>query len=48
MTPYRVYTDIQDFIQRMKNENVDIEHLGLVGKTKEEILKELKEMYETL
>ncbi|MDD7715537.1 MAG: hypothetical protein PUJ84_06505, partial [Mollicutes bacterium] len=48
VTPYGVYTDIQDFIQRMKNENVDIEHLGLVGKTKEEILKELKEMYETL
>lgn len=48
MAPYGVYTDIQDFIQRMKNENVDIEHLRLVGKTKEEILKELKEMYETL
>ena len=48
VAPYGVYTDIQEFIQRMKNENVDIEHLGLVGRTKEEILKELKEMYETL
>ena len=28
--------------------NVDTKQLGLVGRTKEEILEELKEMYETL
>ncbi len=43
-----VYTDIQEFVQRMKNENVDIKQLGLVGRTKEKILEELKAMYETL
>ena len=43
-----VYVDIQEFVQRMKNENVDIKQLGLVGRTKEKILEELKAMYETL
>ena len=43
-----VYADIQEFVQRMKNENVDTKQLGLVGRTKEKILEELKEMYETL
>ena len=28
----------QEFVQRMKNENVDIKQLGLVGRTKEKIL----------
>ena len=42
-----VYADIQEFVQRMKNENVDIKQLGLVGRTKEKILEELKAMYET-
>ena len=46
--PQGVYADIQEFVQRMKNENVDTKQLGLVGRTKEEILEELKEMYETL
>ena len=46
--PQRVYADIQEFVQRMKNENVDTKQLGLVGRTKEKILEELKEMYETL
>lgn len=32
----------------MKNENVDIKQLGLVGRPKEKILEELKAMYETL
>ena len=43
-----VYADIQEFVQRMKNENVDIKQLGLVGRTKEKLLEELKAMYETL
>ena len=46
--PQGVYADIQEFVQRMKNENVDIKQLGLVGRTKEKILEELKAMYETL
>ena len=45
--PQGVYADIQEFVHRMKKENVDIEQLGLVGRTKEKILEELKVMYET-
>ena len=48
MAPQGVYADIQEFIYRMKNENVNIEQLGVVGRTKEKILEELKVMYETL
>ena len=47
VAPQGVYADIQEFVQRMKNENVDIKQLGLVGRTKEKILEELKAMYET-
>lgn len=45
LTPRVVYQDIQEFIQLMKTENVDIKQLGLVGRTKQEILKELKALY---
>ena len=45
VTPQGVYADVQEFVQRMQNENVDIKQLGLVGRTKERILEELKEMY---
>lgn len=48
VAPQGVYADIQEFVRRMKNENVDIKQLGLVGRTKEKILEELKAMYETL
>ena len=48
VAPQGVYADIQEFVLRMKNENVDIKQLGLVGRTKEKILEELKAMYETL
>ena len=46
--PQGVYADMQEFVQRMKNENVDIKQLRVVGRTKEKILEELKGMYETL
>ncbi len=48
VAPQGVYVDIQEFVQRMKKENLDIKQLGLVGRTKEKILEELKAMYETL
>ena len=48
VAPQGVYADIQEFVQRMKHENVDIKQLGLVGRRKEKILEELKVMYETL
>ena len=43
--PEGVYADIQEFVRRMQNETVDIKQLGLVGRTKEQILEELKGMY---
>lgn len=46
MTPEGVYADIQEFIQQMMNESVDIKQLGLTGRTKEQILEELKELYQ--
>lgn len=43
--PKKVYTDIQEFIACMKTENVSIKQLGIVGRSKEMILKELKHLY---
>ena len=44
-TPSGVYEDVQKFVDRMKNETVDVKQLGLVGRTKEQILQEVKELY---
>ena len=43
--PAGVYEDIQAFCNRMNDEDVNVKQLGLVGKTKEEILEELEAMY---
>lgn len=43
--PNGVYTDIQEFIKQMENESIDTKQLGLVGRTKDEILAEIKELY---
>ena len=43
--PQGVFTDVQDFVQRMQNESIDIKQLGLVGRTKDQILDELKNLY---
>lgn len=43
--PVGVYEDIQNFVVRMKDEPVDIKQLGLKGRTKEQILKEVGELY---
>lgn len=43
--PQQVQTDIQEFVQRMQNENIDLKQLGLVGRTKDQILNELKGLY---
>ena len=40
-TPSGVYEDMQKFVDRMKNETVDVKQLGLVGRTKEQILQEI-------
>ena len=43
--PQGVFTDVQDFVQRMQNESIDIKQLGLVERTKDQILDELKNLY---
>lgn len=43
--PQGVYTDVQEFVQRMQNESVDLKQLGLIGRTKDRILDELKDLY---
>jgi len=45
VAPQQVRLDMQEFIQRMSEESVDIKQLGLVGKTKDQILSELRDMY---
>lgn len=45
VVPRRVYEDIQEFSRRMEEESIDVRQLGLDGRTKEEILNEMKEMY---
>ena len=43
--PQGVYTDVQEFVQRMQNESVDLKQWGLIGRTKDQILDELKDLY---
>lgn len=43
--PRGVYEDMQSFVNRMKDEPIDIKQLGLAGRTKEQILLEIEEMY---
>jgi hypothetical protein len=45
VTPETVIKDMQDFIERMKEENVDLKQLGIVGRKKEDILEELSNIY---
>lgn len=43
--PGGVYDDMQKFVDRMRDELIDIKQLGLAGRTKEQILRELAELY---
>ncbi len=45
VAPNGVYADMQKFVERMKDELVDLKQLGLVGRTKEQILQEVGELY---
>lgn len=40
-----IYDDINTFIEKMKNEDVNLKQIGIIGRTKDEILSELKEIY---
>lgn len=44
-TPKGVYEDIQLFIKRMKDEPVDVKQLGIIGRTKEQIIDEIAQLY---
>jgi hypothetical protein len=44
-TPETVVNDVHEFIEHMKEENVDLKQLGIVGRQKEDILNELSEIY---
>jgi hypothetical protein len=43
--PGTVAKDVHEFIERMKEEPVDLKHLGIVGRQKEDILDELSRIY---
>ena len=45
VTPSGVYEDMQKFVDQMIYETVDVKQLGIVGRTKEQILQEVKELY---
>ncbi|MDO4337891.1 MAG: hypothetical protein Q4C91_07360 [Eubacteriales bacterium] len=45
VAPRRVYVDIQEFVDRMKDEPIDIKKLGIIGRTKDQILQEVGELY---
>lgn len=44
-TPDAVQRDIREFAERMEEEAVDLKQLGIVGRSKEEILEELRRIY---
>ena len=43
--PGEVLSDIEEFIERMKMEDIDLKNLGIREKTKNDILDELQELY---
>lgn len=45
LAPASVREDIHIFVSRMVDEDVDLKQLGIVGRSKEQILQELEELY---
>ncbi len=43
--PREVFSDMREFADRMKNESVDLKQLGVLSRSKEEILDELLNLY---
>lgn len=43
--PGAVLSDIREFTERMRSEDIDLKQLGIRGKTKDEILDELQRLY---
>lgn len=44
--PASVREDVHTFVSRMMDEDVDLKQLGIVGRSKEQILRELEDMYQ--
>ena len=44
--PEPIYSDMNMFIDRMRGENIDLLNLGIMERTKDEILDELSQIYE--
>ena len=45
IVPKSICKDIKEFVASMANETIDIRQLGLVGRTKEDILAEIIKLY---
>ncbi len=45
--PQAVIDDLTQFVEFMQNEEIDLEQLGIVGKTKQQLLTELLQLYES-
>ena len=43
--PSAVKEDMKNFLKQMQSEDIDMAQLGIHGKTKEELLEELKDIY---
>ncbi|MCD7884839.1 MAG: hypothetical protein LUI87_14215 [Lachnospiraceae bacterium] len=43
--PDLVFVDVCEFTGRMESEEVDLKQLGIKGKTKKDILEELRTLY---
>ncbi len=46
-TPQAIIHDLTQFVELMQNEEIDLEQLGIVGKTKQQLLTEMLQLYES-
>ena len=44
-TPSDILEDLTDFISQMENEEVNLKQIGVPDKTKEQVLREIREHY---
>ncbi len=44
-TSIDILNNMQSFVEKMKNEKIELKQLGIIGRTKEEILEELLQIY---
>ena len=44
-TPHKVFSDLNDFFLKITDEDVDLQQLGIMSRTKEEIIRQLANLY---